>query len=55
MANECAVMVLALRDEIRAADRAILQSGLRHLGMGWGAVVNFGKKETQVRWITTQG
>ena len=52
VADEAAVLVLALRDEIRAADRAILQSGLRHLGLRWGAVVNFGKKETQVRWVT---
>ena len=54
VAGEGAVMVLALRDEIRAADRAILQSGLHHLGLRWGVVVNFGKKETQVRWVTTQ-
>ena len=51
--DEGAVMVLALRDDIRAADRAILQSGLRHLGLRWGAIVNFGKKATQVRWVTT--
>jgi GxxExxY protein len=52
VANQCAVMVLALRNEIRAADRARLQSALRHLGFDWGLVVNFGKKQTAVKWVS---
>jgi GxxExxY protein len=48
--NHCAVMVLSMRDEIRAADRAILQSWLRHLGLPWGLIVNFGKRIVQLRW-----
>jgi GxxExxY protein len=48
--NQCAVMVLSMRDEIRAADRAILQSWLRHLGLRWGLIVNFGKRTIQLRW-----
>jgi hypothetical protein len=52
VAKECAVMVLAQRDEIRAADRAILQSWLRHLGLGWGLIAHFGKRAVQLRWVT---
>lgn len=50
--SECAILVLSLRDEIRAADRAVLQSCLRHLGYRWGLVVHFGRWELQVRWVS---
>jgi GxxExxY protein len=51
--NEAAVMVLSQRDDIRSADRAILQSWLRHLGFEWGLIVHFGKRAVQLAWITT--
>jgi len=50
--NECAIRVLALRDEIRAADRAVLQSCLRHLGYRWGLVVHFGRWAIELRWVS---
>jgi GxxExxY protein len=50
--NRCAVLVLALRTEIHAADRAILQSCLRHLGFKWGLAVHFGKKQVELRWVS---
>ena len=53
VANECVVMVLAQRDDIRAADRVILQSWLRHLGLTWGLIAHFGKRVVQLRWVTT--
>ena len=40
-----AFSVIALRNELRSADRAILQTYLKHLGLPWGLVVNFGKKQ----------
>jgi GxxExxY protein len=51
VANQGAVMLLAQRDGIRAADQAILQSWLRHLGFPWGAIVHFGKRAVQLRWV----
>lgn len=51
VANQCAVMILSQRDDIRAADRAILQSWLRHLGFAWGLIVHFGNRETEIRWV----
>jgi len=45
------VRVHALQAELRAADRAILQSYLSHLQLGWGLMVNFGKKEFEVRLV----
>jgi GxxExxY protein len=50
--NRCAVMVLSQRADIRAADRAILQSWLRHLGLEWGMIVHFGKEEAEIRWVS---
>jgi GxxExxY protein len=47
----CAVMTLALRDSIRAADRAILQTYFRLLNLPWGIIVNFGKRELQHKYV----
>jgi hypothetical protein len=41
--NQCAVLILALNESIRAADRAILASYLRHLDLPWGLIANYGK------------
>ena len=48
----CAVRVLALREGITPADRAILQTHLRLLGFRWGLIVNFGKRNLEARWVT---
>jgi GxxExxY protein len=50
--NQCAVMVLSQRDDVRAADRAILQSWLRHLDFPWGLIAHFGKRTIQMCWVT---
>lgn len=50
VANQCAILVLSLRDRIRNADRAILQAALRHLRLPWGLVVNFGRRELHLHW-----
>jgi GxxExxY protein len=42
--GRCAVMVVALRETRQAADRAVLQTCLKHLGMPWGLLLNFGKR-----------
>lgn len=49
--NSCAVMVLALRDTIRAADRAIAQTYLNLLDVPWGMIINFGKKELEYKYV----
>lgn len=49
--DACAFMILALRDGIRAADRAIMQSYLRHLHLPWGIIVNFGKRQLDMRFV----
>ncbi len=41
----CAVHVTALRDSRHAADRAVLQTYLRHLDLPWGLHINFGKHQ----------
>ena len=46
-----AALVLALRDAISAADRAILQTYLKHLGLPWGLAVNFGKRHLETRFV----
>jgi GxxExxY protein len=50
--NQTAVLCLSLRDAIRAADRAILQTRLKHLGLRWGLIAHFGKQDFEIRWIT---
>lgn len=49
--DACAFMILALRDSIRAADRAIMQAYLRHLHLPWGIIVNFGKRQLEMRLV----
>jgi GxxExxY protein len=41
----CALLVTALRDSRQAADRAVLQTYLRHLELSWGLDINFGKRQ----------
>lgn len=49
--NRCVVKVLALRNKIRVADKAIIQSYLKHLSLKWGILVNFGKKKLHINII----
>ena len=49
--NRCVIRVLALQNELRAADRAIVQTCLKHLGLQWGLLVNFGKNEFQSQFV----
>jgi len=50
--EKCALLILALRDHISAADRAILQTYLKHLDLPWGLVVNFGKRELELMYVS---
>jgi len=49
--DRCAIVIQALQDNLRAADRAITQTYLKHLNLNWGLLVNFGKKELEARYI----
>ncbi len=49
--HHCPVMVLSLRDEIRAADRATLLTWLKYLDLPWGLIVNFGKRTLGTRFV----
>ncbi len=52
-----ALLVTALRESRQAADRAVLQTYLRHLGLAWGLLVNFGKTSLDcqcVRCVNTR-
>ena len=51
VAGGCAVMVLALHERIRAADRAIVQTYLKLLDLPWGLIVNFGKQELEHQYV----
>jgi GxxExxY protein len=42
--GSAALLVTALRETRQAADRAVLQTYLRHLELPWGLLVNFGKE-----------
>ncbi|MBU4198531.1 MAG: GxxExxY protein [Verrucomicrobia bacterium] len=44
-----AAIILALHESIRAADRAIMQTYIRLLHVSWGMIVNFGKKQLDVK------
>jgi GxxExxY protein len=50
--NAIAVMCYSLREEIRAADRAIMQTKLKHLGLSCGIIAHFGKEKLDIRWVT---
>jgi len=47
----CAIMVLSLRESIRAADRAVVQTYLNLLNLPWGMIVNFGKQELEYKYV----
>ena len=49
--GECAVLVTALSDGISATDRAILQTHLRWLNLGWGVVFHFGKSTADLHFV----
>ena len=51
--NTCPVSITALGDGISAADRAVLQSNLRRLGLPWGIAAHFGRRCVDVRIIQT--
>ena len=53
VAGRIGVLVLALRDDIRAADIAILRTYLRLLGLPHGLVLNFAKDRLDYAWIRT--
>jgi GxxExxY protein len=51
MPGRCAVIVTALRDARQAADRAVLLTYLKHLGLPWGVTVNFGKGNLNTQFV----
>lgn len=51
----CAISVAALRDAHQAADRAILQTYLKHLKLPWGLAVNFGKQRLSWQFAVRPG
>ena len=50
--DTCAIMVTALHDRISTADRAVLQTHLRWLKLGWGIVIHFGKSTADLCFVT---
>jgi GxxExxY protein len=55
VAEQAAILVLSQREDIRAADRAIVQTALRLLELSWGVIVHFGKKSLQLQWVLAAG
>ena len=53
--QQCALMILALQDQVTASDRAVLQTYLKYLDLPWGLAVDFGKHELQVRFVRRAG
>lgn len=49
--NACPISITALGDGISAADRAVLQSNLRRLGLPWGIAVHFGRRSVDLRIV----
>jgi GxxExxY protein len=49
--HKCGLLITALRDTRQAADRAVLQTYLRHLDLPWGITVNFGKHGLDTRFV----
>lgn len=49
--GRCGVLVTALRDTHQAADRAVLQTYLKHLRLPWGLHVNFGKRDIEYQHV----
>lgn len=52
LGGHCAVLVTALRETRCAADRAVLQTCLKHLGLPWGLVINFGKRTADCQLVS---
>jgi GxxExxY protein len=50
--GQVAVLVLALRHRISTTDRAVLQTYLRHLGMAWGVIANFGQSKFETLFVS---
>jgi GxxExxY protein len=50
--QRAAVFAVALYESISAAAAARLANWLRHLGLRWGILVNFGKKRMEVQFVT---
>lgn len=50
--DRCVVFVIALRDNLSASDRAILQTYLRWLGFPWGIIFHFGKSTADCRFVS---
>ncbi len=46
-----AVFALSQRKAIRAADRAVLQTALRLLGLQWGLIAHFGTRELELQCV----
>jgi GxxExxY protein len=55
VAGKMALLVLALRNGIGTADRAILQTYLKHLDLDFGLVVNFGKRRFNMEFVGRSG
>jgi len=53
--KSCVLIVRALNEAIRAADRAVMQTYLRLLELPVGLIANFGKRELQIRFVTSPG
>jgi GxxExxY protein len=53
VADTAAVLVLALRNRISTTDRAILQTYLKHLGLPWGLIANFGKTHFETLFVSS--
>ena len=51
VSGQTAIRVVALRDSFQAADRAVLQTHLRLLGLPWGLAVNFGKRSIRYEFV----
>lgn len=55
VSGHCGVLVTALRETRCAADRAVLQTCLKHLGLPWGLVINFGKRTADCHLVAPPG
>jgi GxxExxY protein len=49
--GRCAVKILALYERLHALHRATLQTELKHLGLRWGVLANFGKKSMDWQFV----
>lgn len=49
--GRCVVKLLALYDRLHAMHRAALQTELKHLGLHWGVLANFGKKSLDWQFV----